>query len=255
MSAMRPKDLLFTHRYAEAVVAHEKHMIDHPQENYHDGLGDALLSLKHFQKALFSFRRNDEIENSRLKGPFPSLGKAGAALWLMGQRQGAIETWHRAVAGVLDGTIKYGDLAGGGSQGLLLWYAAVTLDDAGQRDYALEYLQKLRKRKVYGQSVLWPRPVILMVLGERSFAEVLNDGIGSPELSECLSRARADLLKRRRLCQALFYDACHEREIGNEPACLLRMQVCCQLENPILEVEWYLARGECDAVGPERDRT
>jgi tetratricopeptide (TPR) repeat protein len=255
MSTMRPNDLLFAHRYAEAVLAHEKHMMDQPHENYHAGLGDALLGLKHFQKALSSFRRNDEIENSRLKGSFPSLGKAGAALWLMGQRREAMETWHHAVAGILDGTIKYGDLAGGGGQGLLLWYAAVTLHDADQLDYAVKYLHKLQKKKVYGQSVLWPRPVILMVLGERSFADVLNDGLGSPELSECLRRAGTDLLKRRRLCQALFYDACREREAGNEPACLLRMQVCSQLENPILEEEWYLARGECDAVIREENAT
>ena len=56
--------------------------------------------------------------------------------------------------------------------------------------------------------------------------------------------ARTDLLKRRFLCQALFYGACREREAGDEPACMKKMEECFHLENPIIEVEWYLARGE-----------
>jgi len=61
--------------------------------------------------------------------------------------------------------------------------------------------------------------------------------------------ARTDLLKRRELCQALFYGACCEREAGDNAACMDKMQACAHLENPIIEVEWYLALGECRQNG------
>ena len=63
-------------------------------------------------------------------------------------------------------------------------------------------------------------------------------------MDTCIKMARTDLLKRRSLCQALFYGACREREGGDNTACMDKMQECVRLENPIIEVEWYLARGE-----------
>jgi len=65
-------------------------------------------------------------------------------------------------------------------------------------------------------------------------------------LSACLEKARRDLLSRRQLCQALFYSACQQRQAGNEKECIEKMRVCSQLENPIIECEWYLARGESE---------
>lgn len=241
---MKPKELLFAHRYAEAVAAYEKHMLQNPNDNYYRGLGQALLCLKRYEEAISSFRRENEIASGRLKGSSPSLENIGTALWLAGRRQEAMKTWHQAVAGILDKTIQYADAAGGATQGLLLWYGAVTLKDSAERDYAINYLGKLKKRKVYGAAILWPRPVMLMVLGEKTYAEILSIGAGFSELSECLSKAKTDLLTRRQLCQILFYAACQEREKGNETDCIQKMQLCCQLENPILEMEWYLARGE-----------
>jgi hypothetical protein len=107
----------------------------------------------------------------------------------------------------------------------------------------------VRERKVYGNAILWPRPVVLMVLGERSFTELLEKIIGATELTECLIRVKRDLLKRRQLCQLLFYSSCMDREAGKEAECRLKMQSCYGLENPIIEVEWYLARGECETLG------
>jgi hypothetical protein len=179
-----------------------------------------------------------------MKEYLPYLNQIGTALWLSGNKPGAMAEWHNAVSGILDGISAYGDLAGGATQGLLLWYGAVTLNDPRECEYALKYFQHLKRKKTYGR-VLWPRPVFEMVLGEKSFAEMLVDGIGSPDLETCVQIARTDLLKRRFLCQALFYGACRERGAGNETACMEKMQACFHLENPIIEVEWYLARGEC----------
>ena len=241
---MTPKKLLFAQRYSEAAEAYRTHLLQHPEQNYHGGLGDALLCLGQFSDAVAAFRTACEIESRNLKGDMPYLIETGTALWLAGDRTGGMAEWHRAVSGVLDGSIQYGDLAGGATQGLLLWYAAVTIKDREEHEYAMNYFRRLRRRKTYG-SPPWPRPIFEMVLGERSFEEMLKVGFGSPDLRTCIEMARTDLLKRRELCQALFYGACREREAGDAGACMKMMQACYHLENPVIEVEWYLARGEC----------
>jgi hypothetical protein len=241
---MTPKQLLFAHQYYEAVEAYESHLRQHPEQNYYPGLGNALLCLSRFTEAVSALRKAHEIESSRTKGNPAFLNQIGTAMWLAGDKRGAIAEWHRAVSGILDGSSLYGDLAGGATQGLLLWYGAVSLKDRGEHEYALEYFRYLQHRETYGH-VLWPRPIFEMVLGEKSFEDILMDGIGSPDLETCVEVARTDLLKRRFLCQALFYGACRERDGGDEPECMKRMQACFELENPIIEVEWYLARGEC----------
>jgi len=244
---MTPKELLFAHRYPEAVEAYQSHLRQHPEQNYHGGLGDALLCTGNFSDAAAAFRTANDIEHRELKESSPFINQIGTAMWLAGDKRGAMTEWRRAVDGILDGSIQYGNMAGGASQGLLLWYAAVTLKDSGEHEYALKYLDRLKRKKVY-LAEAWPRPVVAMVLGEKSLPEILASGIGSPDLGTCIQVARTDLLKRRFLFQALFYRACREREAGNESACMEKMRACFHLENPIIEVEWYLARGECSKI-------
>lgn len=241
---MTPNELLFAHRYAEAAEAFRTHLLQHPEQNYYDGLGDALLCLGQFSEAIAAFERANGLEGRKLKGSSPYANQIAAAMWLAGHKPEAMADWHRAVSGILNGSIRYGDLAGGAIQGLLLWYSAVTLKDRQEHEYALDYFRSLQRRKTHGD-LLWPRPIFEMVLGERSFEEVLAVEIGFSDLDRCIQIARTDLLKRRSLCQALFYGAVREREAGNNVACIRMMRVCCNLENPIIEVEWFLARNEC----------
>ena len=56
--------------------------------------------------------------------------------------------------------------------------------------------------------------------------------------------ARDDLLSRRQLCVALFHDGVRSRANGAEHHCQARMRQCYELENPLIEAEWYLARFE-----------
>lgn len=247
---MTALELLQNHHYAKAVKAFEQKMRDDPEEFGGGSLGRAHLSLRNFDNAIKCFKRNNEIESRRTKGNIPTLNELGTALWAAGRRQDGMKEWHRAAAGILDRTIVYGDLAGGATQGLLLWYAAVTLKDDQEREYALKYLRKIADRKSYGL-VLWPRPVMLMALQEKSFSDILELGFGTRTLSECLKRAQIDLLTRRHLCQALFYAACQFRESGNEVACINYMRLCSQLVNPIIDCEWYLAREEALNDGSE----
>jgi tetratricopeptide (TPR) repeat protein len=201
---MKPKELLYAHRYTEAVHAFRQDMHENTDHNFHSAIGYALLASGTFDEAIESFRRNNEIESGRARGSFPSLNQIATALWLMGKRRDALLEWHHAIAGIIEGRISYGDAAGGASQGLLLWYGAVTSKNEAELEYAINYLRKLRERKNYGSAILWPRPIILMVLGDRSFAEVSNQVTESMDLTECVSRVRGDLLKRRQLCKLLF---------------------------------------------------
>lgn len=239
---MKPKELLFNHRYAEAIAAYKQQMMEGQNKNTYSALGAAQLSLKHYHEALLSYKRANELE--RLGGSIPHLSEIGVSLWLLNERAEAIQTWHKAVAGIIDGSIQYGDPAGGAAQGLLLWYGAVTLDDTAEREYALNYLRKLSKKTVHGKAILWPRPVVLMVLGENTLGEALEIAAGSIKMEEAMKKANTDLLTRRRLCQTIFYAACQDRRMENESECIDKMRLCSQLENPILECEWYLARGE-----------
>lgn len=239
---MNSQDLLSSHRYAEAIEEYQQVMRHHPEQNYHGGMGRAFLALGEFDRAIESFKNDNAIESGRVKGNLPSLPQVGVALWLKGERPAAMSEWHRAAAGILDGSIKYADAASGATQGLLLWYGAVTLKAEADREYALKYLRNRVERK--GYALRWPRPVAQMVLGDRSLCETLEMGSGSPELSVCLEKAKLYLLQRRRLCQTVFYTAVLARQAGDETECRKKMGLCSELENPILEPEWYLARSE-----------
>jgi tetratricopeptide (TPR) repeat protein len=243
---MKPKELLFAHRYVEAAEAYRNHLLQHPDQNYYPGLGQALLSLKQYSEALSAFRKANEMENRRLKGSHPCLNHSATALWLNGEREEGLLEWHHAVTSVLEGTVTYADAAGGATQGLLLWYASITIKNESERNYAMKYLDAIAQKKV--RAICWPHPIALMVLGEKSFADVLETAVGCSKVSECIKVASGDLLKRRRFCQTLFYAACQDRQNANDEECVKKMGICLQLENPILECEWYLARGEAEVL-------
>jgi hypothetical protein len=67
-----------------------------------------------------------------------------------------------------------------------------------------------------------------------------------------LAKAARDILTRRQLCQALFYEAVKKLEAGDEEGYHSGMRACSGLRNPILEREWYLACHESDARGTKK---
>ncbi|HTV43137.1 MAG TPA: hypothetical protein VMF08_21410 [Candidatus Sulfotelmatobacter sp.] len=83
MNSIKPKELLFAHRYAEAVDAYEDYLLKHPEDNYYPGLGRAMLSLKRFPEALSAFRKANEVAAKKLKGSSSYINEIAATLWLM----------------------------------------------------------------------------------------------------------------------------------------------------------------------------
>jgi tetratricopeptide (TPR) repeat protein len=241
---MDPRELIQAHRYGEALAAYTARLERGGGESRGalEGQSKALLCLGSFERALSGFIRANEREAQKLNGTNqPYLKTIGTIQWILGDRYAAIETLKRAVDGILDGTILYADLAGGVSQGLLTWYFGVSARDRELQDYALGYLTKLsRKSKIR----FWPGPVARYILGQIAFDEMVMVGSGAADFKGAIQIAESDLLKRRQVCNAIFYDAVRKRKEGDEKACARGMLQCSQLENPIIEEEWYLARAE-----------
>lgn len=200
----------------------------------HSNCGKFLLCLKKYEEALAQFREATELRKD--KGSY--LDSQGAALWLMGKYREAVAAWRYRAAGILSGKIVYTDSAGGASDGLLLWYAAVTLKDDNLLKYSIEYFHEL---STFGRLSSWPGPLVDLALGVRSTKAIFQERFGSMWLGWL---RRSDTLQRRELVNALFYFAVRHRVDGQEHECKKMMAQVVKIKNPLGEVEWYLARGE-----------
>jgi hypothetical protein len=154
--------------------------------------------------------------------------------WLLDDRSEAIRLMHGLAAGILDGSIRYGDAAGGISQGLLLYYMAVTENISREVSFALDYLRN-RVKRALGQ--VWPCPIAQYHLGDIAFETVMEAVNRQPKLAGPPDPAKLELGRRRRLALALFHDGVRSRAQDDEGRCLARMQECCELENPLIEQE------------------
>jgi tetratricopeptide (TPR) repeat protein len=205
--------------------------------------GFFLLCLENYEEALAQFREAATKATDR-EGAY--LENVGAAQWLLGRHRDAAMTWRHRVSGLLNGTILYADFAGGASDGLLLWYAAVTLKDDELLNYAMEYFRTLSapsRLSSWPNISSWPGPLVYLALGERSAEVILEEQFGDKK-PESLLRRNADILRRRQLAKALFFFAVKHRADGREQECRILMSTVAQIENPLIELEWYLARGE-----------
>lgn len=244
---MKPWEMVLAHRYEEAAACYEARLKENPDdEGSLDGYATVLLCTQQYAKALGMFERASALTDPRLGGESqPYLKRIGAVLWLLGRRHDAIRTFRTAVDGILNGSIKFADNAGGVSQGLLLWYAGITAGDAETVKHAEKYLRKLSKSS---RIEYWPGPVGLFVLDAKPFSDLLMSASGSGTLEGAVARASRDLLVRRQLVAVLFYAATKKRSEGQEEECKIDMKTCAQIENPIIEPEWYLARAEAKNV-------
>ncbi|MBI4567175.1 MAG: hypothetical protein HY719_02125 [Planctomycetes bacterium] len=243
-----PDRLLFEeHRYEEAIVAFG-------QLYSHKGgapllanrawaflcvgrLSEALDDLQTAHRFAAEEHRHPMFGGEKVCGTY--LDTIAAIYWMLGNKTEAYRTIRASTDGILDGSIHYADLAAGASQGLLLWYFAVTDGDVQQGKYVQRYFSRLAKRK--SRIGYWPGPVALFLLGKTQCADVLNSATGHNDLAGSLIKAETDVLARRQLVQALFYLGIKARERGDEAECRSLLVRCIGLQNPIIEDEWYLA--------------
>lgn len=251
---MTALDLLESHKYPETVAACRQRLSLDPNDiGAIDTMASALRALEKYQEALPLFGRVDSHEKEIKIAP----GHPGRQMdisclyWFLGNRQKAIALMRGLVDGILDGSIQYGDGAGGMKQGLLLHYMAVTERQPEQAACALDYMRnrinQLKRLLPPGIPVnYWPVPVARYYLGDLLFDELLVFATGQRELPQAIAAAGVKLMSCRKLCVALFHDGAKSRADGAEDRCLDRMRECYALEDPLIEPEWYLARHEVE---------
>lgn len=199
--------------------------------------GIFLLCLQKYDEASAKFA---EATAQRKMSEGSYLDSQGSALWLMGKHKDAVAAWRYRVSNIFSGKIHYADSAGGASDGLLLWYAAVTLKDSDLLEDTRKYFHKLSTDT---RISIWPGPLVYLALGEKSAEALLQEHFGDKELGRLLYKNQG-VLQRRELINALFYSAVSRRAAGQENECRKLMATVVQIQNPLLELEWYLARGE-----------
>jgi hypothetical protein len=241
-------DLLESHKYAEAIAECRRRLAINPNDiGAADGLALALKAVEDYREALSLYESVGlhEQENKLTPGHPGRRMEISCMHWFLADRQKAIDLMYGLVEGILDGSINYGDAAGGVTQGLLLYYMAITQNLPEETSFALKYLKKRARRSAIRS---WPGPVARYYLGEVTFEDVLASATGQRDLPAAFEVARTKLLSRRRLCGALFHDGVRRRAQGAEELCLARMRECYRLENPLIEPEWYLARYEVEQM-------
>lgn len=245
---MKIQELIRSHRYAEAIADLRRELAKNPRDmaavesiaKVLRAEGEYAEALSFFER-LASHRKEDKIANTLAPGSPAWQIDIACLHWLLDDRSEAIRMVHGLAGGILDGSIKYGDAAGGVSQGLLLYYMAVSENASSEALFALDYLRDRVKRAF---SQVWPCPVAQYHLGNIPFEAIMEAVNRRPNLAGPPDLAKLELGRRRRLTLALFHDGVRARAEGDEHHCLVRMRECYGLENPLIEQEWYLARYE-----------
>lgn len=239
---MKPYDLILGNRFEEAIEVYNARISQSavPDPLELNSRGTAFLCLQRYAEALGDFLTANDLHRKSLKGSGGLIDKVSVTNWLMGNREEAIRIGRRAVDELITREVGYTDLAGGAGPGLLLWYMAISMDESDQRDLALKYLENLAK----GSRIkYWPGPLAEFAIGKIPFADALKRGT-TRKYELTIENAEKDLLARRRFCQGLFYNGVKKLEGGDRIGFMDEMKLCYGLENPLIEMEWYLARHE-----------
>ena len=198
-----PRQLLEEGRYEE--LAHD----DHPLWR-----GLALLELKRWPQAARTFEEAPEAAQS---GTLMEL--AGAAHWLAGEREAAVERWITALDAGYEGP------ASRIKPPALLIYAGTRL---GDERYVLRGTRLLAKGWKPKVQRIWPGPVAGFLLGHLDQQPFLEDGYNDPDL------------EARRLASAHFWIA-----LKDPPNAKQHYEAAAATEGAaVLEVEHHLAHGE-----------
>jgi tetratricopeptide (TPR) repeat protein len=238
-------ELLQQLRYEESIAAYERHLKETPGEDIAalDGLANAYLAAGRYREAIPLFERVGRSEQQELAGGINRRDVIAVLHWMLGERAVARRLIKEVVRGRLEGSIIYGDGAGGATQGLLLHYIAVSDGIADDVQYAMDYLEQLRGEE--GElEAHWPGPAALYVLERIDFKTLIEAATKKKELLAAMQAATADLLKRRHLAVTLFHAGVVARKGGDEQTCKQLMKDCNSLANPVIELAWYLARFE-----------
>jgi tetratricopeptide (TPR) repeat protein len=248
---MNVQELMRSHRYADAIADLRRDLANNPDDMLAVAwMAEALRANGEYEEALPFFKRleahrkEDKVANALAPGSAPYQIDIACLHWLFEDHVTAIRLKRDLAVGIIDGSINYGDAAGGMSQGLLLYYMAITDNSSEEVSFALDYMRNRVKRlkRSYSTNV-WPCPIAQYYLGDVTFETVMDEVNRQPTLVG-LSAAKLELGRGRRLCVALFHDGIQFRTQDDDGNSFARMRECYALENPLIEQERYLARYE-----------
>jgi hypothetical protein len=256
---MKMQDLMSAREYDAIIVDSRRQLEANPEDRAAVAwMASAFQAKGDYRHAIDWLERLDLLRSKDKQFNVMAPGHPGSRIriaclrWLLGERAAAISGMHGAAAGILDRTIKYADSAGGMTQGLLLYYMAVTAKIPAESSYALDYLRRqvesLKKRMGERLSSRWPCPVAHYLLGDVVFEFVIKE-VEREDVTLAVpdAAARLEIGRRNRLLLAMFYDGVKSRVEGNEAHFLDRMREVYLLENTSLE--WFLARHEIEQTG------
>ena len=176
--------------------------------------GLALLELKRWPQAARAFEDAPEASQSGTM-----LELAGAARWLAGERETAVERWVTALDAAYEGPASHLKAPA------LLVYAGTRLGDQRYLLRGTRLLTKGFKPKVQR---IWPGPVAGFLLGRIDEETFLSDGYSDPDL------------EARRLSAAHFWAALKDPQKARA-----HYQKSIEDEGAgVLEVEHHLSHGE-----------
>jgi hypothetical protein len=163
--------------------------------------------------------------------------------WLNGHVEEAVGSLMSRIRGLKDGSVQFADAAGGGTDGLMLYYYGVRLGRSSLIENAHEWLERVRKRN---RLKVWPGPLVRWFFGELDDSAVLIAGCGASSMEVALSMARTDILARRQLIEFCFHRAVRAMRAGERPRSRELFETAVSLDNPLVDIVWYLARREAD---------
>ena len=238
-------DLVHEHRYAEALALYDEEAREKPEDYLVlANRATVLLCMGKLDVALNNFALANELQytaSKRTASPFSE--DIATIQWLRGESATAVQTLRNKIDGLRHGSLKFSDMAGGISTGLLLWFMGERTADANCVEYAKAFVQAALRRP---KGLCWPGPIARYLMDEITFSAVLRVAGGCSNLEDVARKAMTDLLVRRQYCQSLFYKALRMQMEGDKAGYDQWMIACSKMENPIIEREWYLARGECE---------
>ena len=153
---MKWQELVRSRRYAEAIPDLRQHLKNDADDIAAvEWMAEALRATSQYSEALSLYerlaarRRQDKVANIMTPGSAPWDIEIACLHWICGDHAKAMRMMHGLAAGILDGSIQYAtDAAGGMSQGLLLYYMAVSDNKPEQMSFALDYMRNRLKRRM-----------------------------------------------------------------------------------------------------------
>ena len=207
--------------------------------NVSTNLAQAYLATGQFREAYDCYHIGDTLRRELGPPGGSYLDLMAKSAWLCGDKSLATRHAVQDVRELQQGQTTMADSAGGVSNGLFLYFCGVTIDP-GVKVEAISFLKKLASNKARAR--LWPGPLGQFVAGVSAVENVFVGATGAHSLSMAKVCAESSLLARRQLIEALFYLSTKLFDGDEIGAAVNLLRECVALENPHIELEWYMAQ-------------